>query len=348
MKKFVLCVFAAALTILMLASCGAEGKVELRVYNWQDYMDPEVIEMFEEETGIKVRYNVYDTNENMYNKIKNMNGYSYDVIFPSDYMIKKMADEGLLAEINFDNMPNYNEYIDAKYKGMAYDKKNLYSVPYIGGTVCIAYNPEYVTAEEASSWNVLWDSKHSKNIFMMDSERDSIAVALIRNGCSINTKNMDELNAAKQALIEQKPLVLAYTSDDAKEKMANEEGHIAVMWSCDITFIEEINPSIEYIIPDEGTNLWWDSACILESAKYKEEAELFLDFLCRPDIAKLNAEYLQSTTPNKGAYELLDDSIKNNEIIYPSDEVIAKSEMFEDLADYASIYTSIWNEVLGN
>ena len=129
MKKFVLCVFAAVLTVLMLASCGDEGKVELRVYNWQDYMDPEVIEMFEEETGISVRYNVYDTNENMYNKIKNMNGYSYDVIFPSDYMIKKMADEGLLAEINFDNMPNYNEYIDAKYKGMAYDKKNLYSVP---------------------------------------------------------------------------------------------------------------------------------------------------------------------------------------------------------------------------
>ena len=348
MKKLVLCVFAAVLTVLMLASCGAEGKVELRVYNWQDYMDPEVIEMFEEETGITVRYNVYDTNENMYNKIKNMNGYSYDVIFPSDYMVKKMADEGLLAEINFENMPNYNEYIDDQYKCMAYDKKNLYSVPYIGGTVCLAYNPNYVDESEVHSWDVLWNEKYAKNIFMMDSERDSIAVALIKNGYSINTKNIDELNAAKASLIEQKPLVLTYTSDDAKEKMANEEGWLAVMWSCDITFVESLNPEIEYVIPDEGTNLWWDAACILSTAKYKEEAELFIDFLCRPDIAKMNAEYLESTTPNKGAYELLDEDVKNNEIIYPSDEVIAKSEMFEDLADYASIYTSIWNEVLGN
>ena len=130
--------------------------------------------------------------------------------------------------------------------------------------------------------------------------------------------------------------------------MANEEGWLAVMWSCDITFVENLNSEIEYVIPDEGTNLWWDAACVLSTAKYKEEAELFIDFLCRPDIAKINAEYLESTTPNKGAYELLDEDVKNNEIIYPSDEVVAKSEMFEDLADYASIYTSIWNEVLGN
>lgn len=347
MKKFVLCVFALVLITATLVSCGDEGKVVLRVYNWQEYMDPEVIEMFEEETGIKVLYNVYDTNENMYNKIKNMKNYSYDVIFPSDYMIKRMADEGMLAEINFDNIPNY-QYIDDKYKNMVYDKKGLFSVPYIGGTVCIAYNPDYVSADDVKSWSVLWNEKYAKDIFMMESERDSIAVALLKLGYSINTKNIDELNEAKVALLEQKPLVLAYTSDDVKEKMANEEGYLAVMWSCDITFVSDLNPKIQFAIPDEGTNIWWDAVCILENAKYKTEAEEFINFLCRPEIALMNAEYLESATPNKEAYTRLDPSVSGNAIIYPSDEVIAKSEMFEDLSDYMSTYSSIWNEVIGS
>ena len=296
---------AATMLVALLCSCGSSGATTLRVYNWQEYMDPEVIEMFTEETGIEVLYNVFDTNENMYNKIKNMKGYSYDVVFPSDYMVKKMADEGMLAEINFDNIPNY-KYIDSKYKGMAYDKKNLFSVPYIGGTVCIAYNPDYVDENEVKSWDVLWNEKYAGNIFMMDSERDSIAVALLRLGYSINTKNMDELNEAKDLLIQQKPLVLAYTSDDVKEKMAKEEGWLAVMWSCDITFIRDLNEKIQFVIPEEGTNTWWDTVCILENAEHKEEAEKFIDFLCRPDIALMNAEYLESSTPNTAAYEELD------------------------------------------
>lgn len=338
---------AATMLVALLCSCGSSGATTLRVYNWQEYMDPEVIEMFTEETGIEVLYNVFDTNENMYNKIKNMKGYSYDVVFPSDYMVKKMADEGMLAEINFDNIPNY-KYIDSKYKGMAYDKKNLFSVPYIGGTVCIAYNPDYVDENEVKSWDVLWNEKYAGNIFMMDSERDSIAVALLRLGYSINTKNMDELNEAKDLLIQQKPLVLAYTSDDVKEKMAKEEGWLAVMWSCDITFIRDLNEKIQFVIPEEGTNTWWDTVCILENAEHKEEAEKFIDFLCRPDIALMNAEYLESSTPNTAAYEELDEEIKNDPVIYPSEDVLAKCEVFDDLADYMSTYTSIWNAVVNS
>ncbi|MBQ6051702.1 MAG: spermidine/putrescine ABC transporter substrate-binding protein [Clostridia bacterium] len=347
MKKIVLGLIAATMLVALLCSCGSSGATTLRVYNWQEYMDPEVIEMFTEETGIEVLYNVFDTNENMYNKIKNMKGYSYDVVFPSDYMVKKMADEGMLAEINFDNIPNY-KYIDSKYKGMAYDKKNLFSVPYIGGTVCIAYNPDYVDENEVKSWDVLWNEKYAGNIFMMDSERDSIAVALLRLGYSINTKNMDELNEAKDLLIQQKPLVLAYTSDDVKEKMAKEEGWLAVMWSCDITFIRDLNEKIQFVIPEEGTNTWWDTVCILENAEHKEEAEKFIDFLCRPDIALMNAEYLESSTPNTAAYEELDEEIKNDPVIYPSEDVLAKCEVFDDLADYMSTYTSIWNAVVNS
>jgi len=347
LKKIVLGVFTVAILAALLCSCGSDGGTQLRVYNWQDYMDPEVIEMFTEETGIEVLYNVFDTNETMYNKIKNMKGYSYDVIIPSDYMIKKMADEGLLAEINFDNMPNY-QYIDSKYKGMAYDKKNLFSVPYVGGTVCIAYNPKYVDESEVNSWDVLWNEKYAGNIFMMDSERDSIGVALMKLGYSINTKTMSELNEAKDLLIQQKPLLLAYTSDDVKEKMAKEEGWIAVMWTCDIEMVREMNPEIQFAIPESGTNLWWDAACILEKAENKEAAEKFIDFLCRPDIALMNAEYLTSMTPNTEAFKNLDEEIKNDPVLYPSDEMLAKCEVFEDLSDYMSTYTSIWNEVVNS
>ena len=347
MKKIVLGLITAVMLVALLSSCNSSGSAQLRVYNWQEYMDPEVIEMFTKETGIEVLYNVFDTNENMYNKIKNMKGYSYDVIFPSDYMVKKMADEGMLAEINFDNIPNY-KYINDSYKGMGYDKKNLFSVPYIGGTVCIAYNPKYVDESEVNSWDVLWNEKYAGEIFMMDSERDSIAVALLRLGYSINTKNMDELNEAKDLLIQQKPLVLAYTSDDVKEKMAKEEGWLAVMWSCDITFVRDLNEDIKFVIPEQGTNVWWDTACILENAEHKEEAEKFIDFLCRPDIALMNAEYLESSTPNTAAFEELDEEIKNDPVIYPSDEMLAKCEVFEDLSDYMSTYTSIWNSVINS
>lgn len=347
MKKIVLGVIAVAMLIALLCSCGSSNTTQLRVYNWQEYIDPEVIDMFTEETGIEVLYNVFDTNENMYNKIKNMKGYSYDVIFPSDYMVKKMADEGMLAEINFENVPNY-KYINDAYKGMAFDKKCLFSVPYIGGYVCIAYNPAYVDENEVKSWDVLWNEKYSGNIFMMDSERDSIAVALLRLGYSINTKNMDELNEAKDLLIQQKPLLISYTSDDVKEKMAKEEGWLAVMWTCDIAAVRALNEEIKYIIPDEGTNLWWDNICILENAEHKEEAEKFIDFLCRPDIALKNAEFLESSTPNTAAYELLDEDIKNDPVVYPPEDVVAKCEVFDDLADYMSTYTSIWNAVLNS
>lgn len=345
--RAILVTLVVMLSLLTLASCGEDDGVVLRVYNWAEYMDPEVIEMFEEETGIQIFEQTFDTCENMYNQIKNTNGYSYDVVFPSDYMVKRMISEEMLAELNFDNIPNY-QYIDEKYDKMSYDKKRLYSVPYIGGTICLAYNPEIVDESEVSSWNVLWNPKYEDQIFMMDSERDSIAVALKTLGYSINTKDLNELEQAKQKLLEQKPLVLKYTSDNVKELMANEEGALAVMWSCDTTFVTQQNDKIKFTIPEEGTNIFWDAACILKDAKYKTEAEMFLNFLCRPEIAKMNAEYLESTTPNKEAYEMLDDTMKNNTVIYPDAEMVAKSEVFDDLSDVTSVYTEIWNEVTAN
>lgn len=347
MKKSIRIILVALVIVLAftgLLSCTEDTGVVLRVYNWADYIDPEVIEMFEKETGIEIFYNVYDTNENMYNQIKNMKGYSYDVVFPSDYMVKKMSNEGMLAELDFNNIPNYSN-IDEKYDKMAYDKKRLYSVPYIGGTVCIGYNPDVVDESEVNSWNVMWNEKYAKQIFMMNSERDSIAVALKLLGYSINSKKMTELNEAKDLLIKQKPLVLAYTSDNVKELMSKEEGSLALMWSCDVTFIKNQNPKIKFSIPEEGTNLWWDAVCVLKNSRYKAEAEKFIDFLCRGDIALKNAEYLESATPNKEAYDQLSDDIKNDTVIYPGPEIVAKSEVFEDLADYMITYTSIWNEV---
>ena len=216
---------------VILTACGSPGtgkgdgseKVVLNVFNWGDYMCDTVLEAFEKEyPHIKVNYETYTTNEDMYVKIKT-GGSAYDVAFPSDYMIKRMIDEGLVKEINMDNIPNY-KYIDDQFKNLSYDPDNKYSVPYLWGTVGILYNKTMVT-EPVDSWSILWDEKYKKQIIMSDSERDSIGITLKMLGYSMNTKNIDELEEAKQKMIEQKPLVLAYLVDEAKDMMVAECCH---------------------------------------------------------------------------------------------------------------------------
>ncbi|MBQ2698041.1 MAG: spermidine/putrescine ABC transporter substrate-binding protein, partial [Clostridia bacterium] len=277
--------------LLPLAGCsgGSDGG-EVRVYNWGDYIDTAVIDLFEEETGISVVYDTFETNEDMYLKIKNSTGYTYDVAIPSDYMISKMLREEMLAPINFDNVPNFAG-VDERFKNPDYDPTNAYTVPYTWGTVCIVYDPEQVK-EPVTSWDILWDEDYARKIFMINSERDSIGIALMSLGYSLNSTNASELAEARQKLLDQKPLVLAYTGDDAKDKMIAREGAMAVIWSCDIGLIREEDDTLAYAIPETGTNIWYDSAVILKNSENKENAEAFINFLCRPDIAQLNADYL--------------------------------------------------------
>lgn len=336
-------IFILSLIIfIFLIGCGGESKESINVYNWGDYIDREVIEMFEEEYGIEVKYDTFATNEDLYVKIKQGSN-SYDVIIPSDYMIEKMIREDLLTTIDIDSLSNYDK-IDDEFKKLEYDPNNEYSVPYMWGTVGIIYNTTMVD-EEVNSWDILWDEKYQGQILMLDSQRDTLAVALKKLGYSMNTRNVEELEEAKEELIIQKPLVYAYLGDNIKSAMINEEGALAVVWSGDAVVMIEENPNLEYAIPQEGTNLWFDSMVIPKSTTNKENAQKFIDFMTRPDISAKNAEYIGYSVPISEAVELLDEEVRNDEVAYPSEEVISNTEIFKDPYDIIKEYDRIWTEI---
>ncbi|MBW6409979.1 ABC transporter substrate-binding protein [Clostridium weizhouense] len=313
-------------------------------YNCGDYIDENLLAKFEDETGIHVEYSTYDTNEIMYQKLKSTPG-SYDLVIPSDYMIQKMLKEDMLEKLNFDNITNY-DYIDDNFKNLAYDPTNEYSVPYMWGTIGIIYNPDIVK-ENVDSWNILWNEKYNnKQIIMFDSMRDTIAVALKKLGYSINSTNPDEINSATKELIKQKQsLSPLYYVDEVKDKMINEEAALATVWSGDANFIKSENPKLKYVIPKEGSNKWFDAMVIPKGANNKEEAEMLIDFLCDPENSKQNVDYIGYSTPNKEAYELLDDDIKNDKGSYPTKEVLDKCEVFIDLDNSLKLYDDAWMKV---
>ena len=316
------------------------------VYNWGEYLDPDVITMFEEETNIKVIYDEYETNEIMYPKIQS-GAISYDVICPSDYMIQRMIENDLLATINFDNIPNIKN-IGQTYleQSKQFDEDNAYSVPYCWGTIGILYNRTMVD-EPIDSWSVLWDEQYADNILMQDSVRDAFAVPLKYLGYSLNSTDLDELTAAKDLLKQQKPLVQAYVIDQVRDKMIGGEAALGVIYSGEAIFTQSENPDLDYVIPKEGSNLWIDSWVIPKNSKNKENAEAFINFLCRPDIALMNFEYITYSTPNEAAHALIeDDAIRNSEIAFPNSKELERCETFQFIGDkYDRIYNEMWREV---
>lgn len=341
-KKFVVLVGLLILLVVIFTGCEKEEQVVLKVYNWGDYIDSTVLEEFEKEYGIKVIYDNYATNEDMYVKLK-AGGNSYDVAFPSDYMIKRMINEDMLYKIDLSNIPNY-KYIEDNFKNLSFDPRNEYSVPYMWGTVGILYNKTMVK-EPVDSWKILWDPEYKKQIFMLDSQRDSIGLTLKMLGYSLNTRNINELEEAKQALIEQKPLVLAYVGDEVKDKMIAGEAALAVVWSGDAVYTKWENPDLEYVIPKEGSNLWVDSMVIPKTSKHKNEAELFINFMCRPEIAYRNTDYIGYSSPHQEAKKMLEPEILNDRTAYPTDDVLARCEVMDDLGDSLDEYDRIWTEV---
>ncbi|MGI6561802.1 MAG: ABC transporter substrate-binding protein [Clostridia bacterium] len=345
MTKKVGVLFLALIMISVMLLPGCDDENTLYVYNWGDYMDMEVIKMFEKETGIKVRYQTYTTNEDMYVKLKSGSA-KYDVIFPSDYMLDRMVQEGLVQKIDLNNIPNF-ALINDIFKDPEYDPGNQYSVPYLWGTVGILYNKKMVQ-EPVDSWNILWDKKYEKKILMVDSQRDSLGVALKRLGYSMNTTNTKEVDEAKNSLIEQKPLVLAYIVDEARDKMANEEAALAVVWSGEAILAMEMNEDLAFAYPKEGSNIWYDVVAIPATSTKKELAEKFINFLCRTDIAYMNAVYTGYSSPQIEVYDLLDEDIQNNPAAYPSEEVIKNCEVFKYLGDFVEYYNRAWMEVTAN
>ena len=376
MKKKVFAISMAGLTAAsaLLSGCGASGNTgasgtdsaasgsadggELYVYNWGEYIDEDVISQFEEETGITVVYDLFETNEEMYPVIE-AGAVNYDVVCPSDYMIQKMRENDLLAELNFDNIPNIAQ-IDPAYMEMsqAFDPENKYSVPYCWGTVGILYNTKLLDelgVPAPTKWADLWDERLSGEILMQDSVRDAFMVALKKDGYSMNSESKDELEQAKQELIDQKPLVQAYVIDQVRDKMIGGEAAVGVIYSGEMLYIQDevaslgLDYDLEYVIPEEGTNLWLDSWVIPKNAKNKENAEKWIDFMCRPEIAKANFEYITYPTPNKGAFELLDEDMQNNKAVFPDIDSLKDSEVYQYLGDDTdAIYNELWKEVKAN
>lgn len=353
MKKLIALLLCGTLCMISLTGCGSskDGENgEVYVYNWGEYIDPETITMFEEETGIKVIYDEFDTNEAMYPKVE-AGSSAYDIICPSDYMVQKMIENDLLQELNFDHMPNAKANIGAQYyeKATEFDPGNKYCVPYCWGTVGILYNKTMVD-EPVNSWSILWNEKYADNILMQDSVRDAFMVALKLNGYSMNTMKEDELQTAKQALIDQKPIVQAYVIDQVRDKMIGGEAALGVIYSGEAIYTQRENPDLEYVVPEEGTNVWIDGWVIPKNAPNVENAEKFIDFMCRADIALMNFDYITYSTPNTAAQELIEDEdIKNSKIAFPDLSEYNNLETFTYLGEEGDeLYNSLWKEVMSN
>lgn len=334
---------------------GTTHSDELYVYNWGEYIDESVITQFEEETGIKVTYDMFETNEEMYPIIE-AGAVQYDVVCPSDYMIQKMVENDLLLELNLENIPNL-EYIDETYleKSQSFDPQNKYSVPYTWGTVGIIYNVQRLEAlgiEPPTKWSDLWDPRYAGEILMQDSVRDAFMVALKMQGNSLNSTDAAELEEAKNLLLDQKPLVQAYVVDQVRDKMLNGEAAVGVIYSGELLYLQEeaelleLDYELKYVIPEEGSNVWIDAWVIPYNANNKENAEKWIDFLCRPDIALKNFEYITYATPNAGAFELLDEETQNNKSVFPDDELLENCEVYQYLGTEADdLYSTLWKEI---
>ncbi|MBO4902756.1 MAG: ABC transporter substrate-binding protein [Lachnospiraceae bacterium] len=340
--------FAVCALALSLCGCGAvsgSGE-EVVVYNWGEYIDPDVLTAFEEETGIHVVYDEFETNEIMYPKVES-GASAYDVICPSDYMIEKMIANDLLQEIHWENIPNVSN-IDPQYMNESeqFDPGNKYSIPYCWGTVGILYNKTMVNGP-IDSWSVLWDEQYKDSILMQDSVRDAFMVPLKWKGHSLNTMDEGELAEARDLLIEQKPLVQAYVVDQVRDKMIGNEAAIGVIYSGEAIYTQRENPDLEYVIPKEGSNVWIDSWVIPKNAPHVANAEKFIDYMCRADVALKNFEFITYSTPNKAARELIEDEdIKNSPIAFPDLSLYPNLETYLYLGDDGdALYNEYWKEV---
>ena len=329
-----------------------EGKnISINVYNWGEYISDgsdegtlDVNAEFTELTGIKVNYSTYATNEELYAKLKG-NSSSYDIIIPSDYMISRMIEEDMLEKIDFNNVPNFKN-ITETFVNPEYDPKNEYSVPYTWGTVGIIYDKTAID-EADIDWDILWDEKYKDQILMFDNPRDAFAVAALKKGYSLNTENTDEIAEEADELSKQKELVQAYVMDEIFDKMGAGEALLAPYYAGDaITLMDEYD-HLGFVIPKSGTNLFFDAMCIPKNAREKKAAEMYINFMCEPDIAYATTTYIGYSTPNSAAFEMLDDDVKNDGISYLDDDYLSEhTETFINLSNEANRFMQDkWTEM---
>lgn len=368
-KRFFAFAAAAMLTGLLAMPTAAESTLtvddpdyytqfqgqnqSINVHNWGEYISDgsddslDVIHEFENLTGIKVNYTTFATNEELYARLKS-GGAAYDVVIPSDYAIARMISESMLQPLDFDKIPNAKNTSES-FSGPEYDPDNLYSVPYMWGTVGVIYNTEVVDEEDIGSWDLLWNEKYMGEILMFSNPRDAFAIALQKMGVSVNPTEPEQLYQATELLKDQKLLVQAYVMDEIFDKMLGGEAAIAPYYAGDaITMISE-NESLAYFVPEEGTNRFVDAAVIPAGAKNKACAQMFINFLLEPEVAAANAEYIGYSSPNEAALELMDEEVTSDEIAYPPDEVLEKAEFFVELSPEISLLMDKqWTELLSS
>ncbi|WP_242003484.1 ABC transporter substrate-binding protein [Culicoidibacter larvae] len=319
-----------------------DGGKTLSFLNWGDYIDPDLITKFEAETGVKVIYETFDSNEAMLAKIE-QGGSNFDLVVPSDYTISIMKEKNLLAELDYDQLPNAVN-LDPSLLHKEFDPQNAYSVPYFWGTVGILYNTTMVD-EEITSWSQLWDVKYRNDILLSDSAREVVGLALASMGYSQNTTDEGELAQAQAQLMALKPNVKAFLGDEIKMLMVQNEAPLSLVWSGTAAMAMEENENLDYVIPEEGSNIWYDNMVIPASARNKTEAHQFINFMLEPENAAANAEYVGYSTPNEKALDFLDPEVREDERFYPSEATIETLEVYQYLGvKYTSYYNDIFLE----
>jgi spermidine/putrescine transport system substrate-binding protein len=326
--------------------------ITLYVYNWGEYISDgsddtvDVIKEFEALTGIKVEYTTFDSNESLYAKLKNGSA-SYDVIIPSDYMVSRLIEEGMLQKLNYSNIPNFEKYVDVEFKNPGYDPTNEYSVPYMWGTVGIIYNTKYVDEADVTGWELLWNEKYAGKILMFDNSRDAFAIALKKLGYSMNTNNTDEIREAAEELSLQTPVIQAYVMDQIFDKMVEENAYIAPYYAGDFLTMSEDNEDLAFFIPPEGTNLFTDAMCVPATSKNREAAEMFINFMCEPVISAANSDMIWYSTPISAAKPLMDEELAGSEIAFPDSSVLENTEIYINLSNEAKqLMDELWISIV--
>ena len=304
---------------------------QLFLFNWGNYIDPELIKEFEAETGIQVIYETFDSNDAMEAKLK-QGGTRYDIVFPSESSITKLVNQNLLQKLDHSKIKGL-ENISPFLLNSPVDKGNQYTVPYFWGTVGIMVNTKYIDPESIQTWNDLWKEDFKNKVLVLDGNREALGMALQSLGYSLNSKNEDELKAAEQKLKELKPNVRAVLNEEIKTMMKLEEAPIGMGYSGDAAAVAEENPNVQYILPKDGSAVWTDNFAIAHTAVNIEGAYAFINFMLRPENAARNAEYVGYSTPNEKAKELMDSEVTSDETYYPSEEIINSLEHYEYLGN---------------